>query len=553
MHLNKAVSVGFIYVFGGLGVGILGLNFDKMLIMSVEIMQINSVSLGWEVVLDMYSVLFGSTVMLISGGVFNYSDWYMMGEEKKNGFSLIVSMFVGSMGFLIFIPNLIGLMVGWDGLGVTSFLLIIYYQNHYSVKCGLLTFLTNRLGDMFLLVSMVVICHEGSSNLMLWENELFFIIMFILLASMTKGAQVPFSSWLPAAMAAPTPVSALVHSSTLVTAGVFLLIRFSHVVEENILLMNFLYFVGMLTMILSGLSALTEMDLKKVIAYLALSQLGLMFVCLSLGMAKVTFFHLLSHASFKATLFLCAGVLIHLNNNCQDLRYLSSNWVSAPMTIMCMNACNLSLCGFPFLAGFYSKDMILESGMFVGGGSIHFIFFFHFGNFDCSMLFSNLVCNSSVMKLSISGSGEKITFMFPIMMLSSWAVTMGWVFISSMEWIFNPFLVNSADVVFISVMLVLGVMLGSMSKKMNNFSSKILQWLSGMWGLIILNKFISEKSMSKMDGIFTEIESGWVENSVGSSMSWEWILGLIQKSQDSGLMPQILVIMMVMVGSYMVV
>jgi NADH-ubiquinone oxidoreductase chain 5 len=181
----------------------------------------------------------------------------------------------------------------------------------------------------------------------------------VLLAAITKSAQIPFSSWLPAAMAAPTPVSALVHSSTLVTAGIYLLIRFNVLLAGTNLGTFLLLFAG-LTIFIAGLGANFEFDLKKIIALSTLSQLGLIIRILAIGFPKLAFFHLLTHALFKALLFICAGAIIHNMKDSQDIRFIGGLVISMPLTASCFNLSNLALCGTPFLAGFYSKDLILE-------------------------------------------------------------------------------------------------------------------------------------------------------------------------------------------------
>lgn len=185
------------------------------------------------------------------------------------------------------------------------------------------------------------------------------ICAIAILAALTKSAQIPFSSWLPAAIAAPTPVSALVHSSTLVTAGVYLLIRFRNLFTDTEL-GKFLLLISGLTIFIAGLGANFEFDLKKIIALSTLSQLGLIMRILAIGFYKLAFFHLLTHALFKALLFMCAGAIIHNIKNSQDIRDMGSLTIYMPLTVSCLNIANLALCGFPFLAGFYSKDIILE-------------------------------------------------------------------------------------------------------------------------------------------------------------------------------------------------
>lgn len=181
----------------------------------------------------------------------------------------------------------------------------------------------------------------------------------MVLAAITKRAQIPFSAWLPAAMAAPTPVSALVHSSTLVTAGVYLLVRFSAAIDGS-LTQTVLLLLSSLTIFMAGLGANFEYDLKKIIALSTLRQLGVIMRILSLGFPNLAFFHLLRHALFKALLFMCAGAVIHNIKDYQDIRAMGRLVVYIPLTTFCINLANLALCGSPFLAGFYSKDLILE-------------------------------------------------------------------------------------------------------------------------------------------------------------------------------------------------
>lgn len=196
----------------------------------------------------------------------------------------------------------------------------------------------------------------------MYEVGLGLIIGLVGLAAITKRAQIPFSAWLPAAMAAPTPISALVHSSTLVTAGVYLLIRFRDMLGVRLILLV----VSVSTIFISGLGANFEIDLKKIIALSTLRQLGVIMISLSLGLTELAYFHLLTHALFKSLLFLCAGVFIHGSQDNQDIRLLGGLIRGAPFTGVCFLGCSLALCGFPFISGFYSKDTILE--VYMGQG-----------------------------------------------------------------------------------------------------------------------------------------------------------------------------------------
>nr|ASM82599.1 NADH dehydrogenase subunit 5 [Agnetina aequalis] len=341
------------------------LSQDLVYFIEWEVLSLNSGSIVMTFLLDWMSLIFMGFVLFISSLVIFYSREYMGGDLNINRFILLVLMFVLSMMFLIISPNLISILLGWDGLGLVSYLLVIYYQNVKSYNAGMLTALSNRIGDVALLLAIAWMLNFGSWNYIYYLElsketlEMSIIGFLVMLAAMTKSAQIPFSSWLPAAMAAPTPVSALVHSSTLVTAGVYLLIRFNALLVGNWLGTFLLLFAG-LTMFMAGLGANFEFDLKKIIALSTLSQLGLMMSILAMGFPVLAFFHLLTHALFKALLFMCAGAIIHNMKDSQDIRFMGGLVNQMPLTAACFNLSNLALCGMPFLAGFYSKDLILE-------------------------------------------------------------------------------------------------------------------------------------------------------------------------------------------------
>nr|QOL00563.1 NADH dehydrogenase subunit 5 [Choroedocus violaceipes] len=353
------LSSTFIFV-----LGIYYLMIDYSVFIEWELFNLNGSMVVMTLILDWMSLIFMSFVMYISSLVIYYSEDYMSGEKNMNRFIIIVLMFILSMGFLIISPNLISILLGWDGLGLVSYCLVIYYQNVKSYGAGMLTALSNRIGDVAILISIAWMLNFGSWNYIYYYDfilgscEMSIITMLIILAAMTKSAQIPFSSWLPAAMAAPTPVSALVHSSTLVTAGVYLLIRFSPMLGTYNC--GWFLLIGCMTMFMAGLGANFEFDLKSIIALSTLSQLGLMMSILAMGYPGLAFFHLLSHALFKALLFMCAGSIIHNLNDSQDIRFMGSIVNFMPLTSVCFNVSSLSLCGMPFLAGFYSKDLILE-------------------------------------------------------------------------------------------------------------------------------------------------------------------------------------------------
>nr|URX53131.1 NADH dehydrogenase subunit 5 [Cryptotermes dudleyi]URX54247.1 NADH dehydrogenase subunit 5 [Cryptotermes sp. 7 AB-2022a]URX54338.1 NADH dehydrogenase subunit 5 [Cryptotermes sp. 7 AB-2022a] len=376
--------ISFVFLFfAGMFLFVGGLYFvlsDLVYFVEWEIVMLNSGSIVMTFLFDWMSLIFMGFVFFISSLVILYSDDYMHGDLNINRFILLVLMFVLSMMFLIISPNMISILLGWDGLGLVSYCLVIYYQNVSSYNAGMLTVLSNRVGDVALLMVIAWMVNFGSWNYIYYLDflsnsfEMGLISFLVVLAAMTSSAQLPFSSWLPAAMAAPTPVSALVHSSTLVTAGVYLLIRFSPAFGDWLCV--FLFVVSGLTMFMAGLGANFEYDLKSVIALSTLSQLGLMISAVSIGLVGMAFFHLLTHALFKALLFMCAGVIIHTVKDSQDIRFMGNLSIQMPFTSVCLGVSSFALCGMPFLAGFYSKDLILEMASFSYINLVGFLLFF---------------------------------------------------------------------------------------------------------------------------------------------------------------------------------
>lgn len=316
-------------------------------------------------IFDPIGIFFSSTVLFISFNVLIFSTVYIKGDKFIDRFTILVLLFVLSINLLIYIPHFIVLLLGWDGLGITSFILVIYYQNSKSLAAGIVTALTNRIGDVLLLLSIAWTVNQGHWYIIdMWIRDVSaFQILSIIFAAITKSAQIPFSRWLPAAMAAPTPVSALVHSSTLVTAGVFLLIRFYPFLHELKYFNVLLLIIAVSTMLIAGFRAITECDMKKIIALSTLSQLGIIITALGLNVPHLAFFHIITHALFKALLFVCAGGFINSHLHGQDLRWMGNLSSQMPVSVSCITLANLALCGFPFMAGFYSKDMIIESAI----------------------------------------------------------------------------------------------------------------------------------------------------------------------------------------------
>lgn len=310
--------------------------------------------------MDWVSFIFFSFVSLISRSVLFFSGRYMNGHTKYRLFIVLVIFFILRIFFLVFRLNLISIILGWDGLGVVSYILVIFYRREKSNRAGIITALRNRIGDAALLLAIACFLEAGRWNyifIVLMDNNL--VILLIRLAAITKRAQIPFSAWLPAAIAAPTPVRALVHSSTLVTAGVYLLIRFRGLLKGS-LVIDFLIYLGVLTTLIASVAALFEADFKKVVALSTLSQLGVIVRTLAIGLENLAFIHLLAHAIFKALLFICRGKIIHIVEDSQNIRKIGGIFFNLPLTGIFMGLSSFALCGVPFIAGFYSKDIIIE-------------------------------------------------------------------------------------------------------------------------------------------------------------------------------------------------
>nr|YP_009185860.1 NADH dehydrogenase subunit 5 [Liogluta microptera]ALO70653.1 NADH deshydrogenase subunit 5 [Liogluta microptera] len=499
---------------------------DLVYIFEYKLLTINSSSIMMVILVDWMSLLFMSFVLYISSMVIYYSDEYMSGDPKLNRFIMLVSMFVLSMMLLIISPNLISILLGWDGLGLVSYCLVIYYQNIKSYNAGMLTALTNRIGDVALLLGIAWMLNYGSWNYIFYlefmKNDLSMSIMswLVVLAAMTKSAQIPFSSWLPAAMAAPTPVSSLVHSSTLVTAGVYLLIRFNYALSFNLLLLLLLF--GTMTMFMAGLGANFEFDLKKIIALSTLSQLGLMMSILALGEYKLSFFHLLSHALFKATLFMCAGCIIHNLNNCQDIRFMGSLVKQMPLTCCFFNIANLSLCGIPFLAGFYSKDLILEVlSMNYLNLFIYLIFFISTGltvSYSFRLVYYTMVGDYNFLALNCLQDYGKIMLkgmaglIFLVIMGGS---SLMWLMFPTPYFICLPFIMKMMALLVTFFGMWLGIEFSLFSINYSLKSMMLLKtslFFSSMWNMPMLSTFGMNYFMTNLGKTFyLNIDQGWSE------------------------------------------
>nr|ALJ93759.1 NADH dehydrogenase subunit 5 [Megaspilidae sp. SJW-2015]AZL93341.1 NADH dehydrogenase subunit 5 [Megaspilidae sp. ZJUH_2016022] len=478
-----------------------------------------SINFEFFVLVDWMSLIFISVVLLISSMVLLYSTEYVQGEIYIKAFFYLVLLFVFSMIMLIISPSIFSIILGWDGLGLVSYCLVSFYQNSNSFKSGLLTILMNRVGDVGLMILLVF----------MFLNELFFkyfylitsswLILFLVVSSMTKSAQIPFSIWLPAAMAAPTPVSALVHSSTLVTAGVYLLIRFNvliHSVEVSELLLYF----SLLTMIMSGGSAIFMYDLKKIIAMSTLSQLGLMFFFISLGFLNLSFFHLLTHALFKSLMFLCSGIIIHNFSNNQDIRFMGNLLMYLPFTGFLFFLSSLILVGFPFFSGFFSKDLMMEMLFMM---NVNFLVFF----FSCLALFSTVLYSFRLLMSLCLVNGKNLTYFvlsggetmkFSLIPLMTQSVTFG-AFMNSLLFMGNQIFLPILLKLLCLILIYLGIafMYVSFSYYINFIKFKLLvTFMSSMWMMNFMVSFFVKICLKLSDEVVKTIDKGWSEQFIFS-------------------------------------
>jgi proton-translocating NADH-quinone oxidoreductase chain L len=326
----------------------------------------------------------------------------MKGDPYLSRFLAFLSLFTFFMLFLVSSGNLIQLFIGWEGVGLCSFLLISFWTERLAAnKAAIKAMVINKIGDCFYLIGVALFLqHYGTTSFSVFLSDFFFLLypslylnysffgisfdfvtivgLFFFLAVMSKSAQFGFHTWLPDAMEGPTPVSALIHAATMVTAGVFLLLRLGSFFQFSLFLQYFVVLIGLLTMFFAASVALFQMDIKKVIAYSTCSQLGYMVVACGLSFYGAAFFHLLTHAFFKALLFLGAGAVIHFFNDEQDVRRMGGAFFYMRFTFISMLIATLALLGFPFTSGYFSKDRLLELFFLTPLSASYFIFFIGF-------------------------------------------------------------------------------------------------------------------------------------------------------------------------------
>nr|ATU31957.1 NADH dehydrogenase subunit 5 [Tolypocladium inflatum] len=348
-----------------------GFNNNPISINLFKWLDSESFNIAWNFQFDSLTVSMLIPVLVISSLVHLYSIGYMSHDPHNQRFFSYLSLFTFMMIILVTGNNYLLMFVGWEGVGVCSYLLVSFWFTRIAAnQSSLSAFLTNRVGDCFLTMGMfVVLWSLGNLDYSIVfsvapyinENIITIIGICLLIGAMAKSSQVGLHIWLPMAMEGPTPVSALIHAATMVTAGVYLLIRSSPLIEYSSTVLLICLWLGAITTVFSSLIGLFQQDIKKIIAYSTMSQLGMMVIAIGLSSYNIAIFHLINHAFYKGLLFLGAGAVIHAVADNQDLRRYGGLVSFLPLTYTVILIASLSLVAFPFMTGFYSKDFILES------------------------------------------------------------------------------------------------------------------------------------------------------------------------------------------------
>lgn len=353
------------------------LKFDSdspaTIIRAFEWFRVNGVQVNFGFQIDQLSLMMILIITGIGSLIHLYSIGYMSHDKGFARFFAYLNLFVFSMLLLVMGSNYLILFIGWEGVGLCSYLLIgFWYKNEEYGAAGRKAFIMNRIGDLAMIIGICTIAYQtnavdylsvaqNSSKFALDSPIIIFITASLFIGAVGKSAQIPLFTWLPDAMAGPTPVSALIHAATMVTAGVYLCVRSNFLYSLAPTTMDGILFIGLLTALVAAFIGLRQNDIKKVLAYSTVSQLGFMFVAVGVGAYTTAMFHLMTHAFFKALLFLGSGSVIHAMSGEQDMRFMGGLKKKIPVTHITFLIGTLAISGFPFLSGMISKDEILTN------------------------------------------------------------------------------------------------------------------------------------------------------------------------------------------------
>jgi len=413
-----------------------------------------SLKLHWSIYVDPLTAVMLVVVNSVSALVHIYSIGYMSHDPHKPRFMSYLSLFTFMMLSLITADNFLQLFFGWEGVGLASYLLIgFWFKKETANNASMKAFIVNRVGDLGLLIAMFLIfktfgtlnfsevfsqaAEQSKNSIKIFGGEynlITTICVFLFIGAMGKSAQIFLHTWLPDAMEGPTPVSALIHAATMVTAGVFLVARCSPLFEYSQYALNLVAFVGATTAIFAASIAIVQTDIKRIIAYSTCSQLGYMFFAAGMGAYNVAIFHLFTHAFFKALLFLGAGSVIHAFHDEQNIEKMGGVWKKIPLTYALMLIGTLALTGFPLLAGFYSKDAIIESAYFSKSLFAGYAFVIGLTTAFITSIYSwRLIFKTFHGKYNNTMSFEKVhesgpVMLIPLLLLAVGAIFSGYVF-----------------------------------------------------------------------------------------------------------------------------
>ena len=426
------------------------------------------ININFSIFLDPLTAIMFCVVTIVSSVVHMFSIGYMHNDKLRARFFCYLSLFTFAMLVLVSADNFIQLFLGWEGVGLCSYLLVGYYFHKPSANnAAIKAFLVNRVGDFGYLIAIALIYKYSDSlnfqevfssiNILEEKNLLFLgfefdlitcICMFLFMAAIGKSAQIGLHVWLPDAMEGPTPVSALIHAATMVTAGVFLVVRCSPIFEYSQFTLNVITYVGIITSLFAASVALLQNDIKKVIAYSTCSQLGYMFFACGISAYSLAMFHLVTHAFFKALLFLGAGSVIHSLHHEQDFNRMGGLYKKLPVTFTFVIIGSVALMGIPPLAGYFSKDLILEYALSIHSFNGTNIYIFGcLGAFLTSVYSTRLIyltfLNKTNVKLDVFNKIKEpgFTMLFPLFILSIGAISGGYLFYNLVA--NNTFWINS--------------------------------------------------------------------------------------------------------------